>query len=48
LLEDSKGAEKKALDTSEWLFKIDIKAAIKCLHADEKPFTSGGVFQFLK
>jgi hypothetical protein len=46
--EESKGTERQAIENAEWLFKIDLKAAIKCLQADEKPFTSGTFFQFLK
>ena len=31
LIVDSKKAEKQAMENSEWLFKIDSKAAVKCL-----------------
>jgi len=48
LIVDSKKAEKQAMENSEWLFKIDLKAAVKCLQADDSPFTSGSIFQFLK
>ena len=48
LIVDSKKAEKQAMENSEWLFKIDSKAAVKCLQADDSPFTSGSIFQFLK
>lgn len=45
---DAKKAEKQAIENSEWLFKIDLKAAVKCLQTDDAPFTSGSIFQFLK
>ena len=36
------------MENAEWLFKVELKAAIKCLYADSKPFTSGTIFQFVK
>lgn len=32
------------MENTEWLFKYNSKAAVKCLHADVKPFTSGAIF----
>jgi len=41
---DKSEAEKLAMANCEWLFKIDVKSAVKCLEADTKPFTSGSIF----